>query len=142
MLLRIELEAFSTTIESGTIARWYVEEGGRARFGEPLCDIDVDEVFRLRRRQGSAELVAERFPSAHKEAHRAAIKVRLTSADDGTVISIRKAVGSKVQIGDLLAIAATGDSHAADPDGPAIDDAPRFRVVGDTLDVDDVGRQV
>jgi pyruvate/2-oxoglutarate dehydrogenase complex dihydrolipoamide acyltransferase (E2) component len=118
MLLRIELEPFNTWLMGGTVAQWHVSEGGPVRFGDPLCDIAVDEIKDFRKNRA------------------ADVRVRLTSADDGTVLSISKAVGTAVLVGELLAVVSTGGSgEACDP--AAVEAASRFRVVADKGREDD-----
>jgi pyruvate/2-oxoglutarate dehydrogenase complex dihydrolipoamide acyltransferase (E2) component len=114
MLLRIELEPFNTWLMGGTVAQWHVAEGGHVRFGDPLCDISVDEIKDFRKTRA------------------ADVRVRLTSADDGTLLAIRKARGSAVRVGELLAVVTTGGSdEASDPS--AVETASRFRVVADMV---------
>jgi pyruvate/2-oxoglutarate dehydrogenase complex dihydrolipoamide acyltransferase (E2) component len=135
MLLRIEMEAAYSWVEGGTIARWHIAEGAAVRFGDPLCDIKVDEVHTFKRDQKHSRLLSGRFPKTFKQSAPADARIRLTSADDGTVVAIHKAEGCAVRVGDLLAVATTGADDAGASLVPT-ENTPRFRVAAAVLDVD------
>ena len=76
----LQMLALSPTMETGTIVKWNRAEGETFSSGDVLCEVETDKAT-----------------------------MEYEAASDGTLRKITAPAGSKVRVGDLIAINATAD---------------------------------
>ncbi|HUP17701.1 MAG TPA: lipoyl domain-containing protein [Acidimicrobiia bacterium] len=110
MILRLELPRLAAAVDRGVIAKWHKKEGEVINYGDDLCEVDVAEVARMRRRLGAQATTRLSKPSKPKFRTRSdlLIRYRLTSVEVGTLSEIIVAEGKEVRTGDLLALLLVG----------------------------------
>ena len=141
MIMRVEMPSVDASLRSGRIARWHKAEGDSIRFGEPICDVAVEEFAVLRRTARATLLTGRRRKKLKSDLEtregKVYLEVTITSSDTGVLHKQLVALGEPVVIGQTVAIASTPD-HAG-PIGTPEDwqSAPPMRVVINVVGGDD-----
>ncbi len=111
----LQMLALSPTMETGTIVKWIRAEGDAFSSGDVLCEVETDKAT-----------------------------MEYEAASEGILRKITAPAGSKVRVGDLIAINATADEDiskllasapAAAPDGLESAEAAAPNVAADTVAV-------
>ena len=115
MILRLTLPQLAAAVTHGVVAAWHKEIGDRISFGDDICDVDVGEIARMRRRLTAHASSRERRAGRTKFRTRSdvLIRYRITSAEDCTLTEVKAPVGKQVRTGDTLAMMESGGGAAA-----------------------------
>jgi len=109
MNLRIVLPQFSAAIDDVIVVKWHKSVGDSVAYGDVLCDVEVQEVKRLRR---SISALSRRRDEPVYGKLDVRVPYRMTSLDSGVVVSIAAADGAQVSVGEVMAaLKAEGDGE-------------------------------
>ena len=118
--------------------KWYVREGDRLDFGDPICALSLSEWMALRKTKRAVNLVkiTERGRGNvrndfERRQGRGTLVMRILASEAGYLRRLDVAEGKRVKVGNQLAIVTTEATE------PALDDAsaPTMRVVATTGDM-------
>ncbi|MFN2487147.1 MAG: hypothetical protein ABR609_11175, partial [Acidimicrobiia bacterium] len=121
-----------SNIHIATLARWHVEVGTEAAFGQPICDLAASERVRIRsvRRADRLARIARRGKSVTEaietERDRFVVTYRVLASEPARIVDLRAAPGDEVVAGTLLAVVETTEDG---DDGWNEDAAPLMRAV-------------
>ena len=143
MLLRVTLPANDPTFRSGIVAKWHVAEGAPVGFGDPLCDISIDQFAAMRRTEAAALLGTRSRLRLRRvrggvsiREDRGVAHVTLKCSEPGAVLGkVVAAEGDRVVIGGLVAVLTDGDGTGPISDAD-LASAVEARVVADFPDSD------
>jgi pyruvate/2-oxoglutarate dehydrogenase complex dihydrolipoamide acyltransferase (E2) component len=111
MLYKVAVPVLPPQVREATVERWHVAEGGTIQFGDPVCDLLVSHNYktvrqhranRLRRSSGASDVMTKSTD----------IRVRILSNDRAVLRAIAAPVGTEVQEGAVLGLAASDDTEA------------------------------
>lgn len=132
MNLDLYLPFLDRSVTRARVATWHKQPGDDIAVGEPVCDLLVEHVTTLRRATTADRLV--RHPRRRRSTGTASrglqFHVRLVASEPAVLSAHRAAVGTVVDVGDLLATL----HHGPMPGTTA------FRVVPSVLDGEDGAR--
>jgi len=138
VILRLVVPFLETFSDGGSVAKWHVEEGSQVDFGDPICDIALSEWIALRKTKRAVNLVKFKETSGAKVRHnfekrkgRGVLVMRIVASDSGYVRAIQAPAGTRVSVGDLLALVTTDPAEAIIEAA----EAPLMRVVATNRDV-------
>lgn len=141
MIMRIEMPAVDASLRSGRIVRWHKEVGDAIGFGEPICDVAVDEFAVLRRTARATLLTGRRRKKLKSDLEtregKVYLEVTITSSDTGVLQRRLIEVGEPIEIGQTVALAATPDHAVPAESADDWHSAPPMRVVLNVVGGDD-----
>lgn len=111
MRLRVVLNRFSPAIDEAEVLSWHKGVGDSVAYGEPLCDLMVREVTRMRRPISALSKKKEELKYGKVPVQ---VPYRLTSLDSGVLVTVSAEPGTVVSVGDCLAVL---DDGAGDGEG-------------------------
>lgn len=143
MLLRVSLPANDPTFRSGIVTKWHVTEGSTVGFGDPLCDVSIDQFAAMRRTKRATLLGSTSRLRVRRVRDDVSIRegrgvahVTIKCAEPGVSLGrVVAAEGDRVDIGSLVAVLTDGDDTGAISD-EAVAAAAEARVVADFPDTD------
>lgn len=126
MLLNLEMPFVNPIIEGGVVDAWHVAPGDSVSFGDPICDVRIEEALGIKRRIMAYQMLPRRKKGGEQRATKpvnALVNVR--ASDGGILRRIDVAVGEAVTVGDVMGVFST------EADEPLEDDAviAAFRAV-------------
>jgi hypothetical protein len=141
VILKLEVPFLNAAIRGGTVT-WHKREGDQISYGEPVCDLVVEEKLALRKTSRALRLarVARSRRSANERVEwsrgKMLVRYRLTSSESlpATLRRIVAQDGQPVQVGDLLAVAATGADEPLGEGAGEWAEIPSARLVADVLE--------
>lgn len=143
MLLRVTLPSNDPTFRSGIVTKWHVAEGSPVGFGDPLCDIAIDQFAAMRRTKratllgSSSRLRLRRVrDDVSIQEGRGVAHITLKCSEQGVTLGkVMAPEGSRVEIGNLVAVLADGE-HSRGISDADVAEAPEARVIADFPDSD------
>lgn len=140
MVLKLVMPYIDRMITGGSVTKWYKAEGEWVRYGEELCEIEIQtiRVVRFTNPEPLAEqikhLVEVRGPAAEAPLVEdiglpPGLLVSLTSSDVGVVRRIYAVERAYRKVGDLLALLTTTEGEPIDDVEHALPRASAFRAV-------------
>ncbi len=131
--MRVEMPAVDASLRSGRMLRWHKDEGEEVAFGDPICDIAVEEFAVLRRTARATLLTGRRRKKLKSDLEtregKVYLEVTVTSSDSGVLVRRLTPVGEPIDIGQTVALVATPDHTDAPGADDDWQDAPPMRVV-------------
>ncbi len=122
----LNLPHLDRRVGQARLLEWHVAEGTEVGYGDPLVDIQADELTTLEVHRSAKYLtkLAGRKVATGTKTTRVSLVWRLVSSDRGVVRHLVAAPGDMIEIGDSLAMLTTtpDEDPAAGPSG-------KFRVV-------------
>lgn len=94
MPVEVNMPQLSDTMTEGTVVKWYKKVGDKVKAGEKIADVETDKAV-----------------------------MEMEAFEDGTLAKITAEEGSKVAVGAVIAILATGKESPADIRKPAANNA-------------------
>lgn len=143
MLLRVTLPANDPTFHAGILTKWHVAEGAPVGFGDPLCDVAIDQFAAMRRTKRAALLGSSSRLRLRRVRDDVSIRegrgvahVTLKCSEPGAVLGkVVADVGDRVEIGSLVAVLTDSEDAGSISDAD-VAGAPEARVVADFPDSD------
>lgn len=131
MILKVEMPYFDRQVNKGSIVKWHKAEGDYINFGDPLFDIMVEEITKLKRiKEGQARTVGmEKGTLTGLE-----FTICVTSSDMGYLRKISAGEGAEREIGEVVAAVTTTPEETVDES--AISASPAFRVIANVAEED------
>lgn len=127
MLLNLEMPFVNPIIAGGVVDAWHVAPGDSVSFGDPICDVRIEEALGITRRIMAYQML----PGRKKGGERRATKpvnalVNVKASDGGILRRIDVAVGEAVTVGDVMAVFSTEADEPLDVDAATA----AFRAIG------------
>lgn len=120
MILKVEVPFLESSLKGGIVSEWHKTEGERVDFGEVICTIAVDEWLGLRRDKrasviagigGSDQRDLKRLNRFEWRNKRGMMFLEVVASEPATLKRILSGQGARVEVGDVLALASTGDTE-------------------------------
>ena len=131
--MRVEMPAVDASLRSGRVVRWHKTEGDEIGFGEPICDVAIEEFAVLRRTARATLLTGRRRKKLKSDLEtregKVYLEVAITSSDAGVMQKHIVDVGETIEIGQTVAVVATPDHEGSIGDSSDWQSAPPMRVV-------------
>ena len=128
----------SKDIDCGTIVLWHKSEGETVSFGEPLFDIEIGVVRRLRRVRSARRLSALKHTHQEPKGESVvgsrsdvAVAVQIVASGNGYLRRIERVEGEGVEVGQLVAVLSSSATESLDN---VEDTLSEFRVVSNLLE--------
>lgn len=137
MILALEMPSVDASVRAVRLARWHKREGDCVTFGEPLCDVSVEEAERLYT-VGSATTLAPilvqddwTHDRHYYQVDDMDYRVRVIASDTGYLRHIAAFEGDVIGPGGTLAILSTERDEVIEE----TESRGAFRVVSDLIDI-------
>jgi hypothetical protein len=120
VLLRVIFPTGNAAFQGGIVERWHFNIGDVIGFGDPLCDISIDQFLSLQRTKRASLLGSTSRRRQNRVTDgidyrdgRGAVLSRLRCAESGMVFKQRAAdVGDRVSVGSTIALIGSPDSDS------------------------------
>ena len=118
VLLKLVLPPIDSSVDKAAVVRWYKAVGEEIGYGDPLLDVEVRRIKRMKRDLDPKKILKFRRNRGDSDdaywTTDVEMLVRVVSADFGTLKRTCAQIGELLDPGDLLAVLATGEGETPD----------------------------
>lgn len=113
MLLNLEMPFVNPIIESGVVDKWHIAPGDTVSFGDPICDIRIEEALGIKRKIMAYQMLPGRKKSDETKMTKPVnALVNVKASDGGILRRIDIAVGDAVTVGDVMGLLSTEEDES------------------------------